>query len=417
MKLLFLSSNVPRLGHFRAGETIVALLLRQLRAAGHTVELGLIRTKPIDGETRAALERDGVLILPSFDGFMVPDDEERGSLLSRVSRGLRRVLGFGKDVDPPVVRGRQLAAALDGRQADAVLLFWDTLFEKALPWLRTPSVGYLARPPTASELSRLDADPARGWRMQWRRLVVLRSEARHFARMRHLRRAVNICALDAALYTDRGVPSSYLSNTWEDPFGQDWLQERQAAEGRRDGIHILGNLGGLQATGNTFGLTYFAERVLPLLGSKLGGQDWTVNICGRFALPEDLGRKLTHPNVAIRGFVDDIDEEVAGNAIFLLLNNAGPYTGGYTRVIYAMATGACLVAHRRLADSMPELIDGKNCLLGDEPQDFLRLLDMAAGDAALRRRIGASARRTYENRYHPQAIAQRLADLGAQVSA
>ncbi len=414
MKLLFLSSNTPRLDHFRAGETIVALIARQLREMGHVVELGLLRAGRIDDATRAALEQDGVIILPSFDSYLVPDEEAVPGFPARLTRGVLRLV---KDSDPPIVRGEALARALDARGADAAILFWDTVFEKALPWLKTPAVGYLARPPTASELARIGDSASPLLIKLWRRLGVLAAQRRHFARMRFLAKAVNICALDAALYTVQGVPSEYLSNTWVDPFGDQWRIARAAAEGRRTGIHILANIGGLNATGNLFGLTYFADRVLPLLGPALGGQPWIANICGRFELPGDLAARLIHPNVAIRGFVEDIDEEVAGNEIFLLLNNAGPYTGGYTRVIYAMATGSCLVAHRRLADSMPELVDGVNCLLGNEPGDFARLLSKAAADPALRQKIGEQARHTFETRYHPVSVTSRLSEISTQVAA
>lgn len=416
MKLLFLSSNAPRLDHFRAGETIVALIARQLRELGHTVELGLLRANRVDEPTRAALEHEGITLLPSFDSFLVVEPPASRSLPARFIRGGLKLFGRN-DSDPPLVRGKALAQALDARGADAAILFWDTTFEKALPWLKTPSVGYLARPPTASELARIENSKVPPPIKLWRRLGLLAAQRRHFARMRYLTKAVNICALDAVLYTNQGVPSGYLSNTWMDPFGDNWRSARVAAEGRRSGIHILTNIGGLSATGNLFGLTYFADHVLPLLESKIGGQAWTANICGRFELPRDLGARLVHPNVAIRGFVDDIDEEVAGNAIFLLLNNAGPYTGGYTRVIYAMATGSCLVAHRRLAASMPELVDGVNCLFGDEPEDFKRLLQRAASDPVLRQQLGERARLTFETSYHPAMVASRLSELSVQAAA
>jgi glycosyltransferase involved in cell wall biosynthesis len=114
------------------------------------------------------------------------------------------------------------------------------------------------------------------------------------------------------------------------------------------------------------------------------------------------------PNVAIRGFVPDIDEEMLGNHIFLLLNNAGPYPGGYTRVIFAFSSGSCLIAHRRLAESMPELVHDENCLLGDTPESIAALIAAAASDPALRSRIGEAARRTYVERYRPALIADKL---------
>ena len=122
------------------------------------------------------------------------------------------------------------------------------------------------------------------------------------------------------------------------------------------------------------------------------GIDWVINICGRFELPPEFDDLKPQPNVAMRGFVPDIDEEVRGNHIFLLLNNAGPYTGGYTRVIYAFSSGSCLIAHTRLAESMPELVHGRNCLLGATPEEIADHIAAAARDPALRARLGEAAR-------------------------
>jgi glycosyltransferase involved in cell wall biosynthesis len=148
--------------------------------------------------------------------------------------------------------------------------------------------------------------------------------------------------------------------------------------------------------------------VLPLLKKELKSTDFTINICGRFEFPPALDHLRREPNVAIRGFVPDIDEEMLGNHIFLVLNNAGPYPGGYTRVIFAFSSGSCLIAHRRLAESMPELVHEENCLLGDTPESITALIAAAARDAALRRRLGETARRTYIERYRPAIIAEDL---------
>jgi hypothetical protein len=158
-------------------------------------------------------------------------------------------------------------------------------------------------------------------------------------------------------------------------------------------------------------MTYFADYVLPLLDDAMAVRDWTVNICGRFELPGELSHLARHSRVSLRGFVANIDEEMVGNHVFLLLNNSGPYTGGYTRVIYAFATGACLIAHRRLADSMPELVENENCLLGETPDEIAGLIATASADSGLRSRVGAAARRTYIDRYHPTRIAGGLRDM------
>jgi Glycosyl transferases group 1 len=294
--------------------------------------------------------------------------------------------------------------------AGSALLFWDTHYERLVPALSRAGMrvyGYLARPPMAA--SQVHArEKLRGLKRGVTDARLRAKERRHLQRLRGLSGARNICALDATWYDRHGVGCDYLPNTWPDAFGDAWQSLRRAAEERRQGIHILGNIGVLSSTGNYYGMLYLADRVLPLLKRELKSTDFTINICGRFEFPPALDHLRREPNVAIRGFVPDIDEEMLGNHIFLVLNNAGPYPGGYTRVIFAFSSGSCLIAHRRLAESMPELVHNQNCLLGDTPESITALIATAASDPALRSRIGEAARRTYIGRYRPAIIAEDL---------
>jgi len=236
-------------------------------------------------------------------------------------------------------------------------------------------------------------------------MLQLRSDQeKHIKRMRFLRDSLNICAIDAEWYSAQGVKCNYLPNTWPDPFGPSWEKLRMTAENRRNGVHLLGNIGGLNATGNKFGLRYLAKEVLPILKKNMVDVPWVINICGRFSLPSDLKKSLNDKNISIRGFVEDIDDEVIGNHVFVLLNNAGPYTGGYTRVIYAFASGACLIAHTRLAKSMPELVSTKNCLLGNTAEEIAKFIHLAITDKVLRLSISRAARETYEKSFSPERI-------------
>ncbi len=60
---------------------------------------------------------------------------------------------------------------------------------------------------------------------------------------------------------------------------------------------------------------------------------------------------------------------------------------------------------------MPELVSGENCLLGETPQQIVDMIVQAASDPDLRSRIGAAARTTYLDRYHPSRIASGLSDM------
>jgi hypothetical protein len=414
--LLVLSSTAPSFSHFRAAQTVLAHLLEELGHAGVAPHFAVAAADPSqDATTLQRLQQVGAHAVageqPRLDRVARP-----AGLGARTTRYVREIVDPRLDADSPAFRAPDLEVKrLKATGAKSAILFWDTWYEHLVPALTAAGMrvyGYLARPPFAAGQS-FAQDRLSGPKQAAENLRLKAIARRHFGRLHGLSGARNICALDAAWYTRSGVPSTYLPNTWPDAFGAEWESIRREAESRRDGIHILGNIGGLNATGNRYGMTYLADRVLPLLETRLAGLDWTVNICGRFDLPRELAKLGRMPHVVMRGFVPDIDDEVAGNHIFLLLNNAGPYTGGYTRVIYAMSAGACLIAHRRLAESMPELLDGENCLLGDTPNAIADYAAAAARDADLRARIGRAGRQTYLERYRPEKIVRQLMTMVA----
>jgi hypothetical protein len=242
------------------------------------------------------------------------------------------------------------------------------------------------------------------------RLQLKAALKRHIERYKLLKDSRNICELDCSWYVRKGVRVKYLSNTWPDPYGKDWRQKRLISESKRTGVNILANIGGLNATGNTFGLQYLAYNIMPILINKMPGE-WVVNICGRFEMPIYLKEALRDQHVKLLGFVDDIDDEVIGNELFMLLNNAGPYTGTYTRVMYAFSAGACLVGHSNLSLSTPELVSGQNCLLADTPEEIAEHAMRAARDSALRLQIGTAARQTYIKYFKPSTIAGEICQM------
>lgn len=412
MHILWLTSSAPDFGHFRAAQTVQAVLIEELCRLGHKVSVATLMADRGPGpDTAQRLEPLGCEFWGSADGDI------RTPVVSTPLRQLalvRDLISSDVTVDPPHFSNPDaLARRLEMTGADVALLFWDTCFEFLLPHFRIPVIGYLARPPF-SPAPFQDVGNLGPIQRIIQKLRLAGQERRHFKRMRGLAASANICALDVDWYNREGTPCRYIANTWPDPFGADWAARGADAQARRPGLHILANIGGLNATGNSFGLLYLADRVLPLLYDKLADLDWTVNICGRFDLPPELKGKLDRDNVALRGFVDDIDDEVSGNQIFLLLNNAGPYTGGYTRVIYALAAGSCLIAHERLAESMPELVHNENCLLGGTPEAIADLIAEAGRDAGLRARLGVAGRETYQRRYAPAYVARQLAELAAE---
>jgi hypothetical protein len=409
--LLIATSASPDFSHSQAAQTVCALLTAEFAGLVPKVTIGRVcPDKPVCPDTASRLALLGVdcVDLPSHLCAYPPPVHNTLEAAAVVFRSV--LLGDGSRDCPRPNDVRALASGIDTVGADAVLLFWDTLAEFAVPQIKTPAFGYLARPPYAAAMSRVRAEPLGRRRIVSLALLSAQSR-RHIERMTALWAAGNICSIDAAHYVQNGVGCSYIPNSWHDPVGDGWKERRAHCEGLHGASQILGNIGALDATGNSFGLHYLGTKVLPVLSSIAGEIDWTINICGPRQLSPVIASALAHPRVVIKGFVPDIDQEVLSSGIFLLLNNAGPYTGGYTRVAYAFATGACLIAHRHLAISMPELKHEQNCLLADTPDGIAVLIDRALRNVALRRQIGAGARRTYEMDFAPRRVAGRLVQM------
>ena len=415
-RILVLASTPPTLAHFQAAQTVLAHILVELAATGSQIRYAIAAPAPGDDPATSEYLADLGVLATAGTPPKLSNTELPATRLGRAMLYAREAADWRQTSDRPAfAEPEREVERLLAWKPDAAILFWDTHYENLLPWLGASGLdiyGYLARPPFAAGAT-FAAERLQGANRVLGKARMAGLERRHIARMQGLKASRNICALDAAWYDAHQVPCGYLANTWPDAFGPRWREIRRSAEGKRSGIHILGNIGGLNATGNRFGMRYLADEVLPLLPARTRGIDWVVNICGRFELPREFAELKQHPNVALRGFVPDIDDEVAGNNIFLLLNNAGPYTGGYTRVIYAFSSGSCLIAHKRLADSMPELVHDRNCLLGADAVEIANHIAAAARDPALRARIGEAGRATYEQDYCPSRVARGLRDMVA----
>lgn len=411
MKILFLSSANPNRRHGTAANIVMAALLE---AAAENHQVCWICAQPggpRDCELEETWAQTGIEHVGDWtsETQTLPTARPWSTLTA-----LRHAFFPTKSDDYPRFRNpREIAARIDALNIDRIIFFWDTIFEQVLPYLRNRStIYYAARPTFAAPLARINAEQSGSFRQKVRRHLGRRILTHR--RDRHLRLAaaaldvVNICAVDAKMYRDAGIACDYVANTWPDYFGDDWHEKRRQVEQSRSHIGILGNISGVAQTGNVFGMQYLAERVVPLLDEQIGDLDWRIRITGRGVLADDLVAAFNHPRIDVTGFVDDLDGEILANRVFLLLNNAGPYSGGYTRVIYAMSSGACLIAHRRLAESMPEVIHGHNALLGETAQEIAGLVGKAIRDRDYCRQIAINARETYVKSYRPAIIARRL---------
>ena len=170
---------------------------------------------------------------------------------------------------------------------------------------------------------------------------------------------------------------------------------------------IIGHVGYLNRTGGAYGLRCLLQDVLPHLSSMLRDYPHEIHILGGGRLLPSLIALTSFPHVLMRGFVEDLDSELAMNDVFLLLNNAGRYKAAYTRHLLAWSMGLCLVVHSGSRKAMPEIVHGENALVGSSGEEIAKLIVRAATDPVLNRRIREGGRRTYEQCFTPPRIAKR----------
>ena len=205
----------------------------------------------------------------------------------------------------------------------------------------------------------------RSWRPGWLLTHILGRISVHQVERAHLKELRKFPVIwenaknDYDYYRERGFHTvRYLRNMWPAPGNDDCLTRRDEQE-QVAPLKICGNLGHLGATANTFGLWALCDEILPALKNRLGPGKFEVHVYGRTQPRPFLRDWLVDADIKLREFVDDIDTELVSSPVFLLANNRHDFKVGHTRILTAFATGACVVAFRDTALSMPELEHGR----------------------------------------------------------
>jgi glycosyltransferase involved in cell wall biosynthesis len=413
LKIVVLASNNPDFAHAGANEIVLGALLEGLALADNEVCWATAGApRPLGASARERLVRAGVHHVGDFSDQL--EFGPGGAIGLRLRRVREAVLPTERDDLPRFREPARVADAIARQQPDAVLIFWDSWFEHLIPDLRDLRVaGFLAKPRYDASLTRIThglagASTRRSVRRWITESILRQQKRRHLARLRKLYAIGEICAVDTASYRAEGLPAEYVPLPVPDFFQDRWTSRWSLTPG--NSMSIIGALGTLEALGSTVGLTVMATEVLPAFGERYSAP-WDVHIFGRGRLPAVVEALRDGPNLRVRGFVQDIDTEMLRQPLFLFCNNAGPYTGTYTRIPYALSSATCIVAHSRLAESVPELINGENALLGDDSQAIAELLAQAAASSALRKRIGQAARATYERSFTAAAVGARMSRI------
>ena len=221
----------------------------------------------------------------------------------------------------------------------------------------------------------------------------------------------NNSRLDAEFYREHGHPHSiYLQNMWPP------VKETPRVDCRSDAqptsVKIIGSVGNLGATGNTFALTYLGRELLPRLAARFTDRPFEIHLLGKGTPSAAAAAALKDPRVKIRGWVEDIHEEFRSASSFLVLTNVNAdFLVGNTRILLAWALGTCVIMHENSRLAMPEIEQGVNALLGRTPDELADWIVKAAGDEPLRTRIGQGGKQTFEAYYRSDVVVPKMFDL------
>jgi len=298
-------------------------------------------------------------------------------------------------------------------EPDAVLILWSEVATALFSEMKCRKYAYYGNPDSKSFLANARNDLENGGSLKTYLLALFRARQLKSFNIETLSKYShigNVAANDALFYRKNGLDRvEYIQNIWVDRF-RDRPPALPNIETKNDEhTNIIANVGKLSGTANRYGLEYFAKQVLPCLEAAMPTQFWTAHVLGSGKLsPTTADAFSRSPHIAVRGFVDDIDDEMSKSGIFVCVNNGTRYNVGHTRYLHAWSLGCCVIAHSAVREAMPEFIHGKNALLGSSGQEIAKLIAQAAGDPDLRRQIGAGGYETFREEFTATSVFRKI---------
>lgn len=396
----------PTVDRMQGANIIIFGLLAAL-SMNDDVQVGFLKVdRPLepapDSSQRLGIERMRELGVEVLDSLEIPHP-------SRSGKGLRpRSMS---DYYPDLVHTHLVEPAVSRFKPDVVLLPISEWISMLFSDAQAIRFAYYGNPGWKVVLARAKFDRLHGGKLRTyakSAAYVRLLERAHLKQMTKFQILGDLSANDADYYRRRGHPNAfYIQNLWIDQRHGNWERDREALE-EGDVVRIIGNVGNMAGTANSYGMQILLQDVLPRLRDEMRGLPFRVELIGGGEPHPGLREFLRGQDgiVRLRGFVDDLDRELLGANIFLCLNNASPFKVAHTRYLHAWSLGSCIIAHRDAALSMPEMIHEENCLLGSNAREVSELVAAAAQDQTLRRRLGRNGYETYRLYYTPEKVAR-----------
>jgi O-antigen biosynthesis protein len=163
-------------------------------------------------------------------------------------------------------------------------------------------------------------------------------------------------------------------------------------------------LGSFRHLPNQSALSWFAERVLPLVVNRC--PEARLVVVGSDPPPRHFLPNSVAPYVELRGFVDDVREPLYECSVFVCPILSG--SGMRVKLLEAFAAGIPVVSTTVGAEGLAET--GDTCLVADSPEDFaasiLRLFDSPGEAANLAQRARALVESKFDMRIMTHALVE-----------
>lgn len=440
MKILVIGSAVPYRQHNQPGVTAVNIVLYEflkgINQLGHEIVLQLLFNEYRSTTSLSASEENelshlsgiGIKVLPPIYAEQYLDRARTASRLRKLYRLLKFLGGkvYVEDFYPAVNVQAMMRERVHSTNPHAILTIWSPEGVAATYKVcEQPKIAYQGDVDFAPGENRLREQALFSTTVghhngnaihkllnalrQWYQLTGFRRA--HLTLMHDVDVIANVTACNADYYCRQGHPKSiYVRNTWSDPGFKQLSFAKYDPKATSSGhtIKIIGHVGYLNRTGSIYGLKFLLVDLIPRLEKIMDGLDYQIHIIGGGEIPSTLKPYLRHEQVTVRGYVNDLDQELLSSDIFLLLNNAGSYHAAYTRHIVAWAMGLCLIVHVNSREAIPEISHMENALVGSTPDEVAKMIYLAATNHEVNLRIRRGGRATYERYFTPRVVAEAL---------
>ena len=430
MKIFLVLSAAPY-DEGEAIEVVSSVVVRTMASQGHELDVQVLIRESANEKLLARSQYaqnelgkiPGINFLPVlYLGDMQPGQPKWLLALGALSAIVRSCWPFTSFINsyffPGMIARKELASRVETSAPDIVLSIWSWEALAATYDIKdVPKFVYYGNPnhkPPESQLRFPDLFdiPTKGLKNRVRfwlyRLFNRARELQHLKMMARCEVTANNSIVDAKYYTDKGHPNSiYLQNMWPEAARGPIFGGRPPSD---DTVRIAASVGNLGATGNTFGLHYLGAKLAPATERLMADRQIVFDVYGGGKARSLVAAALQRDSIRLRGWVDDLDEELYNSHAFLVLTNVDGFIVGNTRILLAWSLGCCVIAHSASALAMPEIEHMKNALLADTPEGLAELIARVVDDDNLRERIGRGGYETYQKYYLPEAVVSQMLD-------